>query len=93
MLPLSQHKIVRFDVSVDDVAAVQLLHHVQNTDGEVHDQRLRHHFITQGFIDVHRILKEESQKRLFDIFEDIYNSPYLFVSCHCNTCKKTSERL
>lgn len=64
-LPLSEQEVVRFDVGVDDVDVVQLLHHVQDTDGEVHDQRLRHHLIAQGFIHVHRVLKEESQ------FEDM----------------------
>lgn len=44
---------------MDDVDAVQLLHHVQDTDGEVHDQRLRHHLIAQRFVDVDRVLKEQ----------------------------------
>lgn len=46
---------------MDDVDTVQLLHHVQDTGGEVHDQRLGHHLITQGFIDVHCVLKAGSQ--------------------------------
>lgn len=46
---------------MDDVDTVQLLHHVQDTDGEVHDQRLRHHLIAQGFIDVHCVLKVQPQ--------------------------------
>lgn len=60
-LPLSQQEVVRFDVAVDDADVVQLLHHVQNTDGEVYDEGLRHHLVTQGFINVHCVLKEESQ--------------------------------
>ncbi len=46
---------------MDDVDAVQLLHHVQDTDGEVHDERLRHHLVAQRLIDVHCILRVESQ--------------------------------
>lgn len=46
---------------MDDVDAVQLLHRVQDTDGEVHDERLRHQLVTQGFIDVHGILGGECQ--------------------------------
>lgn len=61
LLPLSQQEVVGLDVGVDDVDAVQLLHHVQDADGEVHDERLRHHFVAQGFEDVHRVLRAESQ--------------------------------
>lgn len=39
-LPFSQDEIVRFDVPVDDFAAVQLLHHVKDFDGEVDDKGL-----------------------------------------------------
>lgn len=46
---------------MDDADAVQPLHHVQDTDGEVHDERLRHHLVAQRFIDVHGVLKAESQ--------------------------------
>jgi len=46
---------------VDDADGVQLLHHVQDAGGEVQDERLRHHFVTQGFVGVHRVLKGESQ--------------------------------
>lgn len=55
-LPLSQQEVVGLDVGVDDVDVVQLLHHVQDADGEVHDERLRHQLVTQGFIDVHGVL-------------------------------------
>lgn len=54
--PLSQQEVVRFDVGVDDVDAMQLLHHMQNTGGEVHDQRLGHHLVAQVFVKVHCIL-------------------------------------
>lgn len=57
--PLSQQEVVRFDVGVDDVDGVQLLHNVQDADGEVHDERLRHHLIAQSFIDVHCVLGAE----------------------------------
>lgn len=60
-LPLSQQEVVGLDVGVDDVDAVQLLHRVQDTDGEVHDERLRHQLVTQGLIDVHGILGGESE--------------------------------
>lgn len=58
--PLSQQEVVRLDVSVDDVDGVQLLHHGQDADGQVHDKRLRHQLLTQGFVDVHCILGAES---------------------------------
>ena len=42
---------------MDDADVVQLLHHVQDADAEVHDEWLRHGLVTQGFIDVHCVLK------------------------------------
>lgn len=57
-LPLSQHEVVWLDVGVDDTDGVQLLHHVQDADGEVHDERLRHRLAAQGFIDVDGVLRQ-----------------------------------
>lgn len=56
-LPLSQQEVVGFDVGVDDAGGVQLLRHVQDAGCEVHDERLRHHLVAQGFIDVHCVLR------------------------------------
>lgn len=63
--PLPQQEVVRLDVSVDDVDGVQLLYHGQDADGQVHDKRLRHQLLTQGFVDVHCILGAESDVRTF----------------------------
>lgn len=64
-LPLPQQEVVRLDVSVDDADGVQLLHRGQDADGQVHDKRLRHQLLTQGFVDVHCILGAESDVRTF----------------------------
>lgn len=57
-VPLSEQEVVGFDVGVDDVDVVQPLHHVQDADGEVHDERLGHHLVAQRLVDVHGVLKE-----------------------------------
>lgn len=59
--PVSQQEVVRFDVRVDDADGVQLLHHAEDAGGEVHNERLRHHLLTQALVDVHCILGAESQ--------------------------------
>lgn len=61
LVPLSQQEVVRFDVGVDDVDPVQQLHHVEDADGEVHDEGLRHHFVTEGSVHVHSVLQVEQQ--------------------------------
>lgn len=58
--PLPQQEVVWFDVSMHYVDAVQLLHHVQDTDSEVHHQRLGHHLVTLVPIQVHCILAREN---------------------------------
>lgn len=60
--PLSEHEVVRFDVGVDDVDGVQLLHHVQDADGEVHDEGLRHHLVAQSSVGVDGVLGAESHR-------------------------------
>lgn len=60
--PLSEQEVVGFDVGVDDADTVQLLHHVQDAYGEVQDERLRHHFVTQVSVDVHGVLKAAPQQ-------------------------------
>lgn len=62
--PVSQQEVVRLDVGVDDADGVQLLHHAQDAAGEVHDQRRRHHFLAQAFVDVHCVLGAESQREV-----------------------------
>lgn len=56
-VPLSQQKVIRFDVGVYDVGLMQRLHHVQNTDGEVEDQRLWHHLLTATLVQVYCVLQ------------------------------------
>lgn len=56
-LPFSQDEIVRFDVPVDDFAAVQLLHHVKDFDGEVDDEGLGHHLLWELLVNVDGILE------------------------------------
>lgn len=58
-LPISQQEVVWFDVSVNDVNAVQLFHHVQHADSEVNHQRLGHHLVNQVFVQVHSVLGGE----------------------------------
>ena len=55
--PLSQQEVVRLDVGVHQVHAVKLLHHVQQAGGEVHDQRLGHHLVTQLLVLVDGVLE------------------------------------
>lgn len=55
--PLSQHEVVWFDVSMDDVGSVQMLHHLQDADGEVEHKRLRHNPGNLRPVGVHCILK------------------------------------
>ncbi|TNN61558.1 hypothetical protein EYF80_028170 [Liparis tanakae] len=55
-LPVSQQEVVGLDVGVHHLHGVQLLHHVQDADGEVHDERLRHDLVAHGLVDVHRVL-------------------------------------
>lgn len=62
-LPLSQHEVVGLDVGVDNTDGVQLLHHVQDADGEVHDERLRHQLVAQGFIDVDGVLRQRRRRK------------------------------
>lgn len=55
-LPFSQDEIVRFDVPVDDFAAVQLLHHVKDFDSEVDGKSLGHHLFWELLVNVDGIL-------------------------------------
>lgn len=48
---------------MDDVDGVQLLHHGQDAGSQVHNKRLRHQLLTQGFVDVHCILGAESKSQ------------------------------
>lgn len=62
-MPFSQDEIVRLDVPVDDFAAVQLLHHVQDFDGEVDDEGLGHHLLWELLVNVDGILEARDTHR------------------------------
>lgn len=74
--PPPQQEVVRFNVGVDNMDAVQFLNHVQDAGGKIHDERLRHHFIAQAFVDVHRVLREEKmsvqRNRQYDVSKSLW---------------------
>lgn len=60
--PLSQQEVVGLDVGVYDPGLVQLLHHVQDADGEVQHQRLRHHLLTAALVQVYSALEDDTRQ-------------------------------
>lgn len=54
--PFSKDEVVRFNVTVNDFAVMELFHHVKNFYGKVDDKCLRHHLLRKLFVDVYSIL-------------------------------------